>query len=160
MTRTNWITWLGALGAVVVLGATQAGCNEPTCGTGTIDMNGACVPANDMVGSANCGAGTHLGADSQCIPDLPPTECDPDTTESVTDPTTGVTTCKGTGGGCSLACGTPSTGKMSICGQLFNIEDNSPRELSTPLPHRRNNLLLTSVFTMFHALTALPTPRR
>jgi len=135
MTRTNWITWLGALGAVAVLGATQAGCNEPTCGTGTIDMNGACVPANDMVGSAACGAGTHLGATSQCVPDLPPTQCDPDSTEQMTDPMTGITTCVGTGGtGCQaqIACGTPSASKMTICGQFFNIEDNTLLRDATP----------------------------
>jgi hypothetical protein len=129
MTRTNWITWLGALGAVALLGASQAGCNEPTCGTGTIDQNGSCVPATDMVGSASCGAGTHLGTDGLCDPDFKPTQCDPDTTDPVIDPTTGVITCKGTGGGgcgAPITCGTPSTGRMSICGQLFNIEDNTP----------------------------------
>ena len=46
----------------------------------------------------------------QCVPMFPPTVCDPTTTTMDTDPTTGVTTCIGTGGGgCTapFACPTP-----------------------------------------------------
>jgi hypothetical protein len=129
MTRTQWMTWLGALGSIAALAATQAGCQQTDCGTGTIDQNGSCVPADNTLGSASCGAGTHLGTDGKCDPDFPPTQCDPDTTVPETDPMTGVTTCKGTGGGgcgAPINCGTPVAGKMSICGQLLNVEDNTP----------------------------------
>jgi len=105
----------------------DGGCKGIDCGTGTIERNGTCEPADTTVGTAACGPFTMLEGD-QCVPQFPPTQCDPTTTMPNTDPTTGVVTCIGTGGGgCSapFACPTPTSGKQTICGQLYNFEDNS-----------------------------------
>jgi hypothetical protein len=59
---------------------------------------------------------------------FPPTECDLSTSTPQTDPETGVTTCVGIagGGGCStpLACPAPSAGKQTLCGRMYNFEDD------------------------------------
>jgi hypothetical protein len=112
---------------VVAALAASTGCKDTTCGTGTIDDNGTCTPADETVGTAQCGAFTILEGD-QCVPMFPPTQCDPSTTTEMTDPTTGVVTCIGTGGGgCSapFACPKPTSGKQTICGQLYDFENNS-----------------------------------
>jgi len=116
-----------ALAAIAIAFTVNANCNSTNCGSGTIDKNGVCTPADETVGTAMCGSGTMLEGD-QCVASSPPTECDPTTTIPMTDPTTGVVTCIGTGGGgCSapFACPKPATGKQTICGQLFDFEDNS-----------------------------------
>jgi hypothetical protein len=127
-TRHHLTVALAALGFGLA-GAGQIACNDVSCGSGTIERNGACAPADDTVGSAQCGTFTELVADT-CVPEFPPAVCDPATTTAVTDPTTGVTTCMGEGSasGCSapLACPTPDTGKQTICGQLYNLIDLTP----------------------------------
>lgn len=104
------------------------GCKDTTCGPNTIDDNGTCTPADETVGTAMCGSGTTLEGD-QCVASYPPVECDPTTTTMSTDPITGVTTCvgNGTGGGCTatFACPTPTSGKQTICGQLYDFKDMS-----------------------------------
>src|SRR5947199_8740683 len=117
MTRTNWITWLAAASSLIALGASQSGCTSTDCGTGTIDKGGQCVPASESTDNATCGAGTTLSKTTgKCEANLPPTKCDPDTTEQTT--VDGVIICVGTGGpgGCSapITCGTPTSGKMTI----------------------------------------------
>lgn len=105
-----------------------SGCTETQCGPGTINRAGKCEPADETVGTAKCGPFTELRGD-QCVPMFPATMCDPATTQPDTDPTTGVTTCIGTGGGgCSapLACPDPASGKQTICGQLYDFADNTP----------------------------------
>ncbi|HUJ59202.1 MAG TPA: hypothetical protein VLX92_11940 [Kofleriaceae bacterium] len=106
-----------------------SGCKSTSCGDGTIDKNGTCVPADETTGTAACGPFTMLEG-NQCVPMFPPTTCDPATTMPDTDPTTGVTTCIGTGGGgcgAPFACPTPSSGsKQTICGQLYDLESNQP----------------------------------
>lgn len=130
MTRTNWITWLAASASLIALGGVQGSCTTTECGEGTIDQGGKCV-SGVATDNATCGAGTTL-KNGKCAPDFPPTVCDPDTTQPVTDPETGVTTCMGTGGGgCMLACGTPSSGKMSLCGQFLDLETNAPIQDAT-----------------------------
>ena len=52
---------------VVVVVAALAGCNNTNCGTGTIDDNGTCKPADETVGNAQCGSDTVLEGD-QCVP--------------------------------------------------------------------------------------------
>lgn len=122
---TRWNVFVAVLGLAAGVGA---GCKTTDCGDGTIERNGVCEPANEMVGSAECGPFTELQGD-KCVPMFPPTECDPSTTAEQVDETTGVTTCIGTGGGgCSapLACPAPASGKQTVCGRLYNFEDNEP----------------------------------
>lgn len=109
-----------------VLAASQSGCKDLECGDGTVERDGSCQPANETVGNAMCGPFTTLQGD-KCVPMFPPTECDPGTTSPDVDPATGVTTCVGTGGGgCSaaFACPAPAAGKQSICGQLYDFEND------------------------------------
>ncbi|MBA3461106.1 MAG: hypothetical protein H0T46_14170 [Deltaproteobacteria bacterium] len=118
--NTRWIL----ISALAALSWTGAGCKEMECGTGTVERDGACAPANLTVDKAQCGPFTILQGD-KCVPMFPPTECDSSTTMADIDPATGVTTCIGTGGGgCSapLACPNPATGKQTICGQIYNFE--------------------------------------
>lgn len=117
--------------AVALLGASGlvlASCKSVDCGEGTTEKNGTCEPADVTVTPATCGPGTEL-AGGVCVPSLPPTSCDPQTTEEQYDPTTGVTTCIGTaGGGCDvpLACPPPTgSDKQTICGRLFDLESNA-----------------------------------
>ncbi len=120
-TRSIWIASALAL--------TAHGCKSVDCGDGTIERKGLCVPADESVGNAMCGPFTELQGD-KCVPMFPPTECDPSTTSADVDPATGVTTCIGTGSpaGCSaaFACPAPATGKQTICGQIYDLENNLP----------------------------------
>ncbi len=120
--HTRWIL------ISAVLATSQGGCKSIDCGEGTVERDGNCEPANEVVGNAMCGPFTTLQGD-KCIPMFPPTECDPGTTSPDVDPATGVTTCIGTGGGgCSaaFACPAPVTGKQTICGQIYDFENNMP----------------------------------
>lgn len=131
--KNRWINlspiWSPLWVAVLGLGAgINAGCKTTDCGEGTIERDGVCEPANEVVDPAACGEFTELQGD-QCVPIFPPTECDPATTATEVDPETGMVTCIGTGGGgCSapLACPAPSAGKQTVCGRLYNFEDNEP----------------------------------
>src|SRR5258706_11912265 len=121
MTRS----YLLGLLALVSL-STVSACKSLECATGTIEREGRCEPADVTTGTAKCGPFTELAGD-QCVPVFPPTQCDPSTTEEDTDPN-GVVTCVGTGGGgcgAPLPCPTPTNGTQTICGQLYNIADNS-----------------------------------
>lgn len=123
-----------ALAAIAVAFTMNANCNSTNCGSGTVDKGGVCTPADETVGTAMCGSGTMLEGD-QCVASFPPTQCDPGTTMPMTDPTTGVVTCIGTGGGgCSaaFACPKPTTGKQTVCGQLFDFENNSKLQGANP----------------------------
>ena len=105
-----------------------AGCKNVDCGDGTTEQGGRCVPANETVGGSKCGPFTELQGDT-CVSMFPPTVCDPGTTAAETDPETHVTTCIGTGGGgCTGAfqCPTPMTGKQTICGQIYDLENMTP----------------------------------
>jgi hypothetical protein len=111
-----------------VLAAAASGCKSVDCGPGTIERNGTCDPADETTGNAACGSGTMLDGD-RCVPVYAPTTCDPASTSAMPDPDNpGVTICYGTGGGgCStpLGCPAPAPGKQTICGQLYDITDNS-----------------------------------
>src|SRR6185312_17166712 len=99
------------VGVLVVVMA--SGCNEPelACGDGTVELDGVCE-------AIICGEGTVLVGD-HCEPVDPPT-C---RIESVTDPATGLTTYHCT----YIECPTPaSSGKQSVCGQLYDFADNTP----------------------------------
>lgn len=114
---------------ILALAVSATGCKTVECGTGTIEMAGMCAPATVTTGTAACGPFTVLQGD-QCVAMFPPTVCDPTTTTPDLDPATGVTTCIGTGGGgCAapFACPVPTDStKQTICGQLYNLEDNAP----------------------------------
>lgn len=108
------------------------GCKPIECGDGTIDRNGVCEPGDgNPIDPAKCGEGTMLVGD-RCEPIFPPTECDPDSTMSVFDEATGVTTCKGTGTG-TIPCPNPTgTTKETICGQLYDFETNEKLQAADP----------------------------
>jgi len=121
-----------------VLAAGASGCKSVDCGPGTIERNGNCEPADSMLGTAGCGSGTVLVGD-RCEPVLPPTQCDPSTTTEMPDPNDpSVILCVGTGGpgGCAgtFACPTPAQGKQTICGQLYDITDNSKFQAMDHMP--------------------------
>lgn len=125
---------------LIVVGAAGAtlatGCKNVDCGAGTIEQGGACVPANETVTPAQCGPFTMLVGDV-CTPMFDPTTCDPTTTVADRDPTTGVTTCigNGGGGGCGspFACPAPSTNKQTICGQIYDLESGMPFQTANPV---------------------------
>lgn len=126
MTMRNWLI-AASLAALTPL---HASCLERECGEGTIEEDGFCVPATGIPELGNCEAGTHFDTGLMaCIPDLPPTECDPDTTEAVVDEN-GVIQCKGIGGvgDCTteITCPQPDSGRMTVCGQLYDIASNQP----------------------------------
>jgi hypothetical protein len=109
----------------------SAGCKDVECGDGTIESDGACVPADEIVGTAKCGAFTKLVGDT-CTPAQEPTTCGPGTVREV-DTQTGLGVCKpdsGGGGGCgaAISCPLPEMGKQTICGQLFDFATHDPFE--------------------------------
>jgi len=110
-----------------IVAASTSGCATVDCGLGTVEKNGTCVPANEVINAADCGSGTVL-IGTECMPIV---ECDPDTTTAVPDPNDpNKTICVGTGGKntpctSTLKCPAPASGKQTICGQLYNIEDNT-----------------------------------
>lgn len=119
-TRTTLLALLGLLLALA------ASCKSVDCGDGTAERGGLCVPANETIGTAACGPMTELRGNI-CVPSVQRV-CDPDTTEDVVD-INGVHICVGTGGsGCTakIACPPPAAGKQTICGQLYDFENNEP----------------------------------
>jgi hypothetical protein len=108
-----------------------AGCKEVECGDGTIESDGACVPADEVVGTAKCGAFTMLVGDT-CTPAQEPTVCGPGTVREI-DTQTGLGVCKpdsGGGGGCgaAISCPSPAANTQTICGQLFDLATHEPFE--------------------------------
>ena len=83
-----------------------------TCGVGTLERNGSCVPAQPVAGGPCDTAGGAVLVGGICYPD-PQVLCGPDTTW---DPT--AQNCKSTGGGtqatsCSSRCSAP--GSQTVC---------------------------------------------
>jgi len=113
----------------LTLGTT--GCTTLECGEGTSEVDGVCAvdDATTIDTPSNCGQDTSYDPVSMtCVPDFPPTECDQSTSVAVPDPVTGVITCVGIGGGgCdgTFLCQSPVEGKVSVCGQLYNVADNT-----------------------------------
>ena len=132
--------WLLSLTSVVMLvpAASQFACQTIECGEGSIERDGVCVPAEDGTDSVNCGPGTIVGASGLCEPELESTVCDPETTVAILDPETGVTTCYGTATGCGtrLACGTADPGRVSVCGQLYDLATDAPIQVDGTLSRR------------------------
>ena len=109
--------------------APSTSCKTLECAPGTIERAGTCAPADETVSAAKCGPFTELQGDV-CVPQFPPTTCDPASTTADTDPTTGVTTCIGTGvpAGCmaAFACPAPAAGRQTVCGQIYDLETGAP----------------------------------
>lgn len=111
---------------LVLVTALAAACKSIDCGDGTAERDGVCVPANETVSAAACGPMTVLSG-NVCVPS-PQRMCDPDTTEELVD-VNNVHICVGVGAtGCAakLPCLAPSDGKQTICGQLYDFENNEP----------------------------------
>jgi hypothetical protein len=110
--------------------ASTMSCSTLECGEGTIERDGTCVSGTGF-NDTTCGPGTALGPNGTCLPD-PMIVCDPMTTQEVVDPDTGVTQCVGTdvGGDCSAprACPAPQSGKLTLCGRLYDTETDQPIE--------------------------------
>jgi len=127
---------IASLLAAASLAPLGAGCGQVKCGDGTHEADGECVPANQDTDNALCGPGTHL-ENNECIPDMPPTVCDPDSTEEDgPDPETGVITCIGTGGSCDQALPCPAdqnTGRSKVCGRLFDLQTSAQIRGTDPM---------------------------
>lgn len=123
MSRVTTVTATVAVAVVAVVSVVAlAGCDPVVCGPGTIERDGVCAPADDVVSPATCGPFTEL-AGGQCVPALPPTRCDPASTAPETGDD-GVITCIGTAVG--FACPDPEPGKQTICGQIYDLETGEP----------------------------------
>jgi hypothetical protein len=114
-----------------------SGCDALECGPGTIEDNGTCVVADGQSPAdvEACGLGTKYDPSTQtCAPLRPPTECGANTDPIVNED--GVTVCEGSGGAQScdspISCPPPSGGKVSVCGQLFDVETGTPIRAGTP----------------------------
>jgi len=100
--------------------AAATGCKTLDCAPGTVEQNGHCEPADVTTGAASCGSGTKLEG-TICVST---TTCDPSTTTPMTDGS-GNTVCVGTAGGGCGSCPMPSSGKQTICGQIYDLENMS-----------------------------------
>ena len=122
---------LWSIAALALVATSGAGCNTPSCGAGTKqvqDGNGDlhCVSA-DAVAPIGCLAdgGTHLVA-GNCVATI---ACGPDTVPEVQ--ADGTTLCVGVGGGvggdggCVPPCGTPQPGTICVDGQVRHLVDGS-----------------------------------
>ncbi len=114
---------------------TASGCKAIECGDGTIERDGICQPPDKVTDPARCGPFTEIQGDT-CVPQFPPTECDPVTTAPTIDEETGVTICIGTTTpdcNAPIACPTPtSSSRMTICGQLYDFETNAKFQAASP----------------------------
>jgi hypothetical protein len=117
-------TWLPLF--VAMLGgaaASSTGCNAVECADGTIEQDGVCVPADEVVDEATCGPGTVLGTGGVCVVETP-TVCGPNTMEDTTT-IPGTVLCVGTGAGdCSteITCPPAAMNRVSVCGRLYDVE--------------------------------------
>lgn len=100
-----------------------SGCKALECAEGTIERDGMCEAADESASPGRCGPFTELQGD-RCVPQFPPTECDPTSTIPETDDATGVTICKGTGDAFGCPKGSSLT-KQTVCGQLYSFVDDS-----------------------------------
>jgi len=111
------------------------GCVDPIeCAEGTFEVDGRCV-AGELPPPAACGPGTHFDFEiAMCVPDLPPTRCDESTTDVVVDEQ-GVAVCVGNAPpGCNgpIVCPSPAAGKVTVCGQLVDLETRDAIEAADP----------------------------
>lgn len=126
MSSPTWPSIVFALVAIAPV-TLSSSCVEIECGEGTREVDGACVPADEAVGPASCGEGTVLGPDGKCE-SVNDSICG-DNAERRFNEETGLWECVGTGGdGCGSPrqCPAPVAGRISVCGRLRNVEDNTP----------------------------------
>jgi hypothetical protein len=124
---------LALISSSFLIGAASS-CTSVECAKGTIERDGLCEIADDNTNNATCGPGTVLQGD-KCVATSAPTKCDPATTQEQIDPVTGEVTCIGTSAGsCDtpIACPVGAAGKMTICGQMFQIEDDNRLAAASP----------------------------
>jgi hypothetical protein len=105
-----------------------AGCADGLeCAEGTTEIAGEC--RGGITVAPICGPGTHFDSEiTMCVPDLPPTRCDEETTQTTVDED-GVAVCVGDkvrGCDTAIACPSPAAGKISVCGQLVDLETREP----------------------------------
>jgi hypothetical protein len=120
---------LWSIAALALAATAGAGCNTPSCGAGTKQVQDAhgdvhCVTADAVAPIACLGdGGTHLVA-GNCVATL---ACGPNTEPQVQ--ADGTTLCVGTGvggnGGCVPSCGTPQPGTICVNGQVRHLVDGS-----------------------------------
>lgn len=117
MIRSVGSIW--ALAALVVVAATVASCNNPQCGKGTKQVQGAngditCEFADSTASNITCDTGD--GGTSQIVNGVCVSRvmCDPGSTKL--DPATGQCVSTGVGNGCS--CATPGAGKICVTGDI------------------------------------------
>ena len=66
--------------SLAALSALSLSCDAIECGEGTIEQNGACVPADTVNTNDLCGEGTYYDDGTfACLPEFPPTVCGPNT---------------------------------------------------------------------------------
>lgn len=123
----------------IALSPWTIGCTTLECGDGTSEVNGICEPDGTKSPDEpqNCGQFTHYDNTTMtCVPDDDPTVCDPSTSVKQPDPDNpGHYICVGIGGtGCggTFLCPAPNDGKVTICGQLINVEDNTVIQGANP----------------------------
>jgi len=116
----------------IALSPWTIGCTNLECGDGTIEVDGICEldGTKSPTEPQNCGQFTHYDNTTlTCVPDNDPTVCDPSTSVKQPDPDNpGSFICVGIGGaGCggTFLCPAPNDGKVTICGQLINVADNT-----------------------------------
>ena len=117
--------YIGLALVTAAAGLSNLSCSAVECGSGTIERDGLCFPADDITTPAGCGGigpfATVLGLDGKCEAETP-TICDEDTTREEIDMDTGVTTCIGTAGGCGseIDCTAPSANRATVCGRIWD----------------------------------------
>ncbi|HEX6835795.1 MAG TPA: hypothetical protein VF334_04445, partial [Polyangia bacterium] len=117
-----------AWGAIVAIATICAGCNQPSCGAGTKQVQDEsgdvrCVAA-DAIAPIACPAdgGVHL-VGGNCVSEV---ACGPNTMpQRLGD---GTTVCVAGGGpaSCVPDCGTPQANRICVNGQVRHLVDNSP----------------------------------
>ena len=124
MAARTWSSIAGVL--LAALPGLQTGCSQVVCGDGTIETDGVCLPTMVPPGLHDCGEGTRLGENNQCVV-AEPTFCDDVTTVEEIDPISHVTTCVGIGGDvCTreLECPAPMANRLTLCGRIYDTESN------------------------------------
>lgn len=109
------------------LAMTQISCDTLECGTGTIEKDGVCVIADGArpTNTEYCGTGTSYDDnEGGCVADFEERLCD--TLTTIEESRDGVKVCVGTGGtSCNLPCPTPMPGRMTLCGEIRDVETDA-----------------------------------
>jgi len=119
-------TKLSLLLSLALLAPLASGCGDSLCGAGLFEQDGVCT-VGWTVTPPECKAGSSYDpATLSCVTD---TLVCPSGFTVVVNQVTGEMTCEPDGlTDCAgvFTCEAPSNGRVSLCGQLMNIEDNTP----------------------------------